>query len=171
MDAGVNVAVSTDGAAPDRSFDLLSQGRIAAQLQRAHFNDTSLLPYGKILEMMTIDAARALGMADEVGSLETGKKADIIAVDQNTAKLRPRTALAHRLVHYASGNDTEFVMVGGDVLVRDRELEGLVADALPSGSDRSILTRADEVAEETFERAGLTEGLEPHPNAWNAVRY
>jgi cytosine/adenosine deaminase-related metal-dependent hydrolase len=171
LDAGVNVAVSTDGAAPDRSFDLLSQGRIAAQLQRAHFNDTALLPHGKILEMMTIDAARALGMADEVGSLEAGKKADIIAVDLDTAKLRPRTALAHRVVHYASGNDTEFVMTDGNVLVRDREFEGPVADALPSETGESVLTRADEVARETFERAGLSDALEPHPNAWNAVRY
>src|SRR5699024_6751353 len=54
LDAGVNVVISTDGSGPDRSFDLLSQGRIAVQLQRVHFQDTFLLPSGKALEMMTI---------------------------------------------------------------------------------------------------------------------
>jgi len=157
------VAVSTDGSAPDRSFDLLSQGRIAAQLQRAYFNDTSLLPYGTVLEMMTIDAAKALGMEDEVGSLEPGKKADIIAVDLNRAKLRPRTALAHRIVHYASGTDVEFVMVDGNVLLQDRNFEELDTEA--------ILETADDVAMETFERAGVTDGLSSQPNAWGAVRY
>jgi len=171
LEVGVNVAVSTDGAAPDRSFDLLSLGRIAAQLQRAHFNDTSLLPYGTILEMMTIDAAQALGMADEVGSIESGKKADIVAVDMTSAKLRPHTTPGHRVVHYASGNDVAFVMVDGDVLVRDHEFEGAVDETLASPAGEGILTRADEVARETFKRAGLVDELEPHPNSWGAVRY
>ena len=171
MEAGVNVAVSTDGAAPDRSFDLLSQGRIAAQLQRAHFNDTGLFPHGKIIETMTIDAARALGMADEVGSLEPGKKADIVAVDLNAAKLRPRTALAHRVVHYASGNDTEFVMVDGNVLVRDRQIAKPNGDDFGGDDVEAILSNADAVAMEAFERAGLLDELEPHPNSWRSVRY
>ncbi|MGB9958816.1 amidohydrolase family protein (plasmid) [Haloferax prahovense] len=163
LEAGVNVAISTDGSAPDRSFDLLSQGRIAAQLQRVHFNDTSLLPAGKVLEMMTIDAASALGMADEVGSLEPGKKADIIGIDLDSAKLRPRTSLVHRVANYASGADTEFVMVDGEVLMQNGQLRDVDAD--------SILQRADKVAMETFERAGVLDMLEDQPNTWGGVRY
>jgi len=163
LEAGVNVAVSTDGAAPDRSFDLLSQGRIAAQLQRAHFNDTSLLPAGKLIEMMTIDAAQALGMADEIGSLEPGKKADIVGLSLDSAKLRPRTALVHRIAHYASGADIEFVMVDGEIRMQNQRIDGV--------DTRSILERADQVAMETFERAGILEALEPHPNTWREVRY
>jgi cytosine/adenosine deaminase-related metal-dependent hydrolase len=163
LEAGVNVAISTDGSAPDRSFDLLSQGRIAAQLQRAYFNDTSVLPHGAVLEMMTIDAARALGMDDEVGSLEPGKKADIIAIDLDSARLRPRTALAHRVVHYASGADTSFMMVDGDILFEDRNFKKIDTE--------SILQTADEIAVETFERAGVMEGTATQSNAWGTVRY
>lgn len=162
LEAGVNVAVSTDGSAPDRSFDLLSQGRIAAQLQRAHFNDTSLLPAGKVIEMMTIDAASALGIADEVGSLEPGKKADIIGISLDSAKLRPRTALVHRIAHYASGADTDFVMVDGEVLMHDRQI--------PDIDTHSILQRADEAAMDAFERAGVLDTLEQQPNMWSEVR-
>ncbi|GAB7010708.1 amidohydrolase family protein [Halorubrum trueperi] len=163
LDAGVNVAVSTDGAAPDRSFDLLSQGRIAAQLQRAHCNDTSLLPYGKIIEMMTIDAAKALGMADEIGSLEPGKKADVIGISLESAKLRPRTALSHRIAHYASGADTDFVMVDGNVLVRESKFDSVDVE--------SILSEADRVTSETFERAGVMDRLDGSPNAWHETRF
>ncbi len=149
MEAGVNVAISTDGAAPDRSFDLLSQGRIAAQLQRVHFENTSLLPAARVLEMMTIDAARALGMDDEVGSLEAGKRADIIAVDLNSARLQPSYRLPERVVHYASGSDVSFVMVDGSVLLEDRDF----GDIDVSG----ILEDAQTAAKETFERAGVAE--------------
>jgi cytosine/adenosine deaminase-related metal-dependent hydrolase len=163
LEAGVNVAVSTDGAAPDRSFDLLSQGRIASQLQRAHFNDTSLLPAEKLIETITIDAAQALGMADEIGSLEPGKKADIVGLSLESAKLRPRTALIHRIAHYASGADIEFVMVDGEVRMQNQRIDDV--------DTRSILERADQVAMETFERAGVLETLNPHTNTWREVRY
>ena len=163
LDAGVNVAISTDGAAPDRSFDLLSQGRIAAQLQRAHFNDTSLLPAGKILEMMTIDAASALSLEDEIGSLEVGKKADVIALDLKSARLRPRFTLPQRIVHYGSGLDTDFMLVNGSILYKDRTFDHVPVD--------EILEDADEAALAAIERADATDELEPHPNTWRSVRY
>lgn len=163
LEAGVNVAVSTDGAGPDRSYDLLSSGRIAAQLQRAHHGDTSLLPAGTLLEMMTIDAATALDLQAEIGSLEPGKKADVIALDLDSARLRPRFALVPRIVHFASGLDTEFVMVDGDVLYEDRSFDGIDVDG--------ILQDAEEAAREAIERAGREDALSPHPDTWGGSRY
>lgn len=163
LEAGTNVAISTDGSAPDRSFDLLSQGRIAAQLQRAYFNDTSILPAGKILEMITIDAAKALGKENEIGSLESGKKADIIAIDLKSAKLRPRTALLHRVVHYASGADVEFAMIDGSIC--------LMNDSIRNINVEQVLVEADEIASDTFERAGVDDLLDTSPNMWNSIRY
>jgi cytosine/adenosine deaminase-related metal-dependent hydrolase len=164
MEAGVNVAVSTDGAAPDRSFDLLAQGRIAAQLQRAHFGDTSLLPAGTVLETMTIDAAEALGLEDEVGSLEPGKRADVVAVDLDAAKLAPRVQHVPRLVNYADGSDVEFVAVDGETLVADGELQvDVVVDEVLADADREL--RA------AVERAGFESYLDSHPDLWGAVRY
>jgi cytosine/adenosine deaminase-related metal-dependent hydrolase len=163
LDAGVNVSVATDGSAPDRSFDLLWQGRVAAQLQRAHFGDDSLLPAGKVVEMLTIDAARALGMEDEVGSLEPGKKADVVALDLDSARLRPRYMYTQRVADYASGLDVGFVMVNGEVLMEDRLFEEVPVD--------EILADAERAAAVTYERADTGEYLDEPENLWNATRY
>lgn len=163
LEAGVNVLISTDGSGPDRSFDLLSQGRIAAQLQRAHFADTSILPAGKILEMMTIDPARALGLDDQIGSLEPDKKADVIAVNLRSARMGPRFMPLERVVYVGSGLDVEFMMVDGKTLMRDRRIENIDID--------TILDDADRAAHATYERAGMLDKLVSHPNTWGHVRY
>ena len=163
LEAGVNVAISTDGSGPDRSFDLLAQGRIAAQLQRAYLADTSIMPAGKILEMMTIDAARALGMESEIGSLEAGKKADIIALNLRSARMAPRLMLLERVVYVGSGLDVEFMMVDGRVLMAQRELPGIDIDR--------ILAEANRAARDTYARAGQLDLLTSHPHTWGHVRY
>ncbi|MFB6301087.1 MAG: amidohydrolase family protein [Halobacteriales archaeon] len=165
LDAGVNVVISTDGAAPDRSFDLLSQGRVAAQLQRVHFNDISLLPAGKVIEMMTIEAARSIRMDETIGSLESGKKADIIAINLETAPMRPRYQLLQRLVHFASGHDVTFTMVDGEPLLRNGELVDETIDPA------EIYRRADDEAMVAIERVDATDHTQSHPNTWGSVRY
>lgn len=163
LDAGVTVAISTDGSSPDRSFDLLSQGRIAMQLQRAHFADTSLLPAGKLLEMMTIDAAKVLGLDAEIGSLEPGKRADVIALDLRTARMAPRVMIPQRVVYVGSGLDVVFTMVDGRVL-RQRDDWG--------GIDRErILDDAQRAAEAAYAEAGALDALAQHPDTWGQVRY
>src|SRR5436190_16645622 len=77
MQAGVNVAITTDGTSPKVSFDLFQAIRRAQTVHQILSRDTYLLPPGKLLEMITIDAAKALGWDDEIGSLDVGKKADV----------------------------------------------------------------------------------------------
>lgn len=169
MERGITVAVSTDGSAPDRSFDLLAQGRVAAQLQRAHFGDTALLPAGKVLEAMTVDAARLLGMADEVGSLEAGKRADVVAVDLQSAKLGPRPATGQvvpRLVGYADGSDVSLVVVDGAVRFRD---DAVTVEDAPD-ADAVLAAAADEEAR-AVDRAGVGDLQEAHPDLWGSVRF
>jgi cytosine/adenosine deaminase-related metal-dependent hydrolase len=163
LDAGVTVAVSTDGSAPDRSFDLLPMGRIAAQLQRVHFEDPSLVPAGKTIETMTIDAAEVLGMADEIGSLEPGKKADVIALDVETARMQPRALLPQRVAYVGSGLDVTFVMVDGAVLGRDGRFRGYDLD--------EVLADANRAFEATIDRADAREHVREHPNTWRSARY
>ena len=163
LEAGVNVLISTDGSGPDRSFDLLSQGRIAAQLQRAYFADTSLIPAGKILEMMTIDPARAFGLDAQIGSLEAGKQADIIAIDLRSARMGPRYMPLERVIYVGSGLDVEFMMVDGKILKRDHHIVGIDID--------TILDDADLAAHTTYQRAGLLDRLASHPHTWGHVRY
>jgi len=169
MERGVTVAVSTDGSAPDRSFDLLSQGRIAAQLQRAHHGDTSLLPAGRVLEAMTVDAAAALGLDAEVGSLTPGKRADVIAIDRRSAKLGPHLdagGTVPRVVHYADGSDVSFVMADGAVRLRDSEVVAPEAPAV-----ETVLDDAAAAAETAIDRVDAADALAPHPDLWGAVRY
>jgi cytosine/adenosine deaminase-related metal-dependent hydrolase len=163
MERGVTVAVSTDGAAPDRSFDLLAQPRVAMKLQQAYFGDTSLLPAGRLLESITVDAASALGLDGEVGALAPGTRADVIALDRRSPRLAPARAPVHRAVHYANGDDVSFVMVDGDVLLRD--------GAVRVGPDaETVLADAESEMAAAAERAGETDALDPDP-AWGAIRY
>lgn len=163
LEAGVNVVVSTDGAAPDRSFDLLSQARIAAQLQRAYFGDTALLPAGRLLAMVTIDAARALALADQVGSLEVGKQADVVLVDARQAHLAPSILAPLRLVFAAAGQDVDTVVVAGEVLMEGRQVIGV--------DEAAILAAAEDALRATLGRAGVADPEALHPDTWHGVRY
>ncbi|MFJ7626716.1 amidohydrolase family protein [Streptomyces sp. NPDC097595] len=118
LDAGVTVAVTTDGCAPMSGFDLFTAVRQAQTLTQLQQRDPYLLPPGKLLEMVTVDAARALGWDDEIGSLEEGKAADIIVVDTRRPHLQPLHMPVHALVYKASGQDVSHVVVAGRVLLR-----------------------------------------------------
>ncbi|WP_372424197.1 amidohydrolase family protein [Salinarimonas chemoclinalis] len=117
MEAGVVVALGSDATAPDRSGDMFRHMQQAMHYHRRHYRDASVLPVGKALEMATIDAATALGLAGEIGSLEPGKRADAILVDGRRAHLAPANMPVHRVVAFANGNDVETVMVDGEILL------------------------------------------------------
>lgn len=159
IEAGVTVAITTDGTSPRTSFDLLPGLRVAARLQQLHFGDSALLPAGKLLEMVTIDAARALGRENEIGSLEPGKKADIITLGGGVAPhLHPRRMPVHRVVHEAAGQDVDNVIVDGELLLADRR---------PLRVDpASILSRAEAASDLVVERAGLAPFMEPPEGFW-----
>ena len=163
LEAGVNVAFSTDGSAPDRSFDLLDQARIGVQLQRAHFADTSLLPAGRVLAMITIGAARALGLDREIGSLEPGKRADVIIVNARAAHLVPAILAPLRLVGHASGHDVETVLVDGEIVMEGRVVSGV--------DETAILDEAEDAFAETYIRSGLGHAEWLHPDTWTGMRY
>lgn len=117
MEAGATVALGSDATAPDRSGDMFRHMQQAMHYHRRHFRDASVLPIGKALAMCTIDAARALGMQDRIGSLEPGKLADIVTMDLRRPHLYPPNMPLHRLVCFANGNDVTNVMVGGEMVL------------------------------------------------------
>jgi len=152
MAAGAVVGIGSDGTAPDRSFDLFRHMFQCMHYHRRHFRNSSVLPAGKALEMVTIDGAAALGMADEIGSLEVGKRADIITVDLNKPHLVPLNMPLYRLAHFAVGSDVDTTIVDGRVLMRARELAGHI-------DEPAILDRAEAAAGRLLERpefAGAT---------------
>jgi 5-methylthioadenosine/S-adenosylhomocysteine deaminase len=160
MQAGVNVAITTDGTAPKVSFDLFQAVRRAQTVQQLMARDMFLLPPGKLLEMITVDAARALGWDDEIGSLEVGKKADATVVDLRQPHLTPNIMPVHRLVYEAVGNDVVTVIVDGQVLMQDRQVLSVdEAGALELGHEES---------QKLIDRAGLRPHL--HEPGWGKLR-
>lgn len=111
LDAGVTVAISTDGSAPDRTFDLFKELRQAMSLQRHYFKNENIMPPGKAIEMVTVDAARTLGLEREIGSLEIGKKADIIIIDMMKPHLIPMFMIPHRIAYGVSGQDVDTLSI------------------------------------------------------------
>jgi len=118
LEAGANVCLGSDATAPDRSGDMFRHMQQCMHYHRTFHHDPSWLPPGRVLEMCTVDAARALGMADEIGSLEVGKKADVVLLDWRRPHLYPANMPLFRLVYFANGNDVDTVIVDGRIALR-----------------------------------------------------
>ena len=129
-DAGVTVALGTDGAANNNCFDLVREMKAACVSQNAARRRWATLTAEDALEMATIEGARALGQADQIGSLEAGKRADIVLVDLARAHTWPVTNPVSNLVYAAHGADVDTVIVDGRVLLRAGELVGVDEGAI-----------------------------------------
>ena len=128
MSLGVTVGVGTDGPASNNDLDMFDDMRVAALLQKVFYMDSTVLPARRVLQMATIDGARALGLEGSVGSLEVGKRADVILIDFGRPHLTPVHDFFANLVYSARGSDVDTVvvdgkilMVGGDVRTLDEE--------------------------------------------------
>jgi len=130
MDAGVTVGLGTDGAASNNSFDMFESMKVAGLLQKAISGDPSALPSREVLEMATIRGAEALGLEEKVGSLEVGKRADIILIDLKKPNLVPLHDLCAGLVYSAHGCDVDGVIVDGEVVMENREVKTLDEEAV-----------------------------------------
>lgn len=123
--AGVNVAVGTDGAASNNDLDLLGETRTAALLAKAVAGSASALDAHRALRMATLNGARALGLEQQIGSLEVGKFADLVAFDLSGLAQQPVYDPVSQLI-YATGRDcVKHLWVGGKQLLDDRRLTRL----------------------------------------------
>jgi 5-methylthioadenosine/S-adenosylhomocysteine deaminase len=162
IDAGVNVGLGADGPPPNRTCDIFLDMKAAMRLQRVHFKDPDMMPPGKLLEMATIDGYRALGLDKELGSIEVGKKADIITVDLYQPHLYPINMPVHRVVYEATGQDVRDVVVDGRLIMENRKV--LTID------EEKVLDDADEMNRKTIERAGLTPFVATPQRFWGVSR-
>jgi 5-methylthioadenosine/S-adenosylhomocysteine deaminase len=147
--AGVTVALGSDGTAPDRSSDMLHHAVRFLHYHRRHFRDPSVLHAGTALDMVTIDAARALGLDKDIGSIEVGKKADLILIDLRKPHLYPPNMPLFRIVYFANGADIDTVIVDGKVLMRGRVVESV--------AEGKVLDDAAAATTLMLERTGMTE--------------
>lgn len=122
LDAGVCVGLGTDGPTSNNNLDMFMEMDSAAKIHKVSTMDPTIMDAGKVLRMATIDAARALGLDGEIGSLETGKKADIIVLDTRKPHLTPMYNVYSHLVYAASGHDVTHTIVNGNPVVKDGKL-------------------------------------------------
>jgi 5-methylthioadenosine/S-adenosylhomocysteine deaminase len=120
--AGVAVGLGTDGAASNNDLDMFEAMKVAALLHKLSTNDPRTLPAAAAIKMATIDGARALGMERELGSLEAGKRADLILVSMSTARQTPMYDPLSHLVYVTRGDDVRTVIVNGAVVMQDRRV-------------------------------------------------
>ena len=128
--AGINVALGTDSAASNNDLDMIAEMRTAALLAKAVANNASAMPAEDVLRMATINAAKALGLDSEIGSLEIGKSADITAVDLSGIENQPVYDPVSQLIYSAGRENVSNVWVAGNHLLKDRELTTLDEKAI-----------------------------------------
>jgi 5-methylthioadenosine/S-adenosylhomocysteine deaminase len=120
--AGEAIGLATDGAASNNDLDLFEEMDLAAKLQKSARRDPRALPAQQVFEMATITGARALHMEKQIGSLEAGKKADLILVDTSAAHAVPMYNVYSEIVYALKAADVKSVMIGGKMVMEDRRM-------------------------------------------------
>lgn len=121
LDKNINVALGTDGAASNNDLDLFGELQTAALVGKLSANNASAIDAYTALELATINGAKALGLDDQIGSLEVGKDADFIAVSIENIHHFPLYNIASQLVYTNSGNQVSDVWVAGECLYKDKQ--------------------------------------------------
>lgn len=133
LQRGVNVSLGADGAACNNNLDGFQEMRLAALIQKPAHGPTAM-PARTVLEMATIAGARAMGLADETGSIEVGKKADLAIVDLSGLHTWPETDLVSRLVYSARASDVVLTMVDGRVVMESGQLLTMDVEQVRKGA-------------------------------------
>jgi 5-methylthioadenosine/S-adenosylhomocysteine deaminase len=146
--AAVNVALGTDGPMVDYSVDMVEQMKACMLMQHVRHLDPTRVPVERALEMATINAAKALGLDKEIGSLETGKRADVAIFDLR----RPYVGVLHRplsnFICAGKGSDARAVIVNGEIVYRDGEFARC-------SDPEKLFAEAERIGAKLVERAGL----------------
>src|SRR6202453_4288163 len=140
--AGVTVGLASDGPASSNNHSLFQAMKFAALQQKGVHRDATIMTAEKVLEMATIDGARAVGLEAEIGSIEVGKKADIVVLDYNNPFMTPIHHPVSTIVYSALGHEVTTVMIDGHFVMRD----GIVATVDETAVRRQAQAHADDLA-------------------------
>jgi 5-methylthioadenosine/S-adenosylhomocysteine deaminase len=146
---GVNVALGTDGAASNHSQDLFDTMKSASLLQKVHHQDAGVIEPYAVLRMATAGGAKALGLDSLCGTIEIGKRADLILIDVDNIHNQPVNDVFSQIVHCAKASDVRTVMVNGEMVVRDRHFTGLDAKKILADAkiaNRDLMRRVSELS-------------------------
>ncbi len=142
--AGVMVGLGTDGAASNNDLDMFGAMRFTALLHKHMNGDPTAMAASEVVAIATIESARAVGLGDDIGSLEVGKRADLIVVDGGNINLVPQYDPYSHLVYAARGDDVSTTIVDGRILYRDRRFLTLDRDRIVAAA-RQLGARVQEI--------------------------
>jgi 5-methylthioadenosine/S-adenosylhomocysteine deaminase len=139
--AGISVGLGTDGSASNNNVDMFGEMNTAAKLHKVNSLDPTSMPAETVLEMATIGGARVLDAENEIGSLEPGKKADLIVLDMNQPHLTPLFNIPSHMVYAARGADVIHSVINGRLVMHNRKLLSLDEKAIMD----NIMTMAQQI--------------------------
>jgi len=139
--AGLSVGLGTDGSVSNNNVDMFGEMNTAAKLHKVNSLDPTAMPAETVLAMATIGGARVLAAENEIGSLEPGKKADLIVLDMNQPHLTPLFNIPSHVVYAARGSDVVHSIINGAIVMRNRELTTLDETAILD----SMMTMAGQI--------------------------
>jgi 5-methylthioadenosine/S-adenosylhomocysteine deaminase len=143
LSQGLTVGLGTDGCASNNNLDLFSEMDTAAKLHKVNTLDPTVMDALSVLKMATIDGARVLGLQDVTGSLEVGKKADVIVINTHKPHLTPMYNAISHLVYAARGNDVSHSIINGRPVMENRKLLTLdIAEIMTRARETSIRVRS-----------------------------
>ncbi len=130
MSAGAKVGIGTDGPASNNDLDMFDEMRTTAFIHKLTSNDPTFMDAQTVVKLATVDGARVLGMEDQIGSLETGKKADIIILDLEKPHAHPLYNIYSLIVYSLKSSDVETVIIDGEIVMKNRNLINIQEDVL-----------------------------------------
>ena len=147
MKTGVNIALGCDGGPSNNCYDMVREMKTASLLQKVRLFDPLVTSAETVLEMATLNGAKALGLERDIGSIEVGKKADLILVSLTQPHLIPAFNPVSHLVYAAEGSDVKTVIIDGKIVMEDRVVKTM--------KEERIMHEANRRAMKLLERAGL----------------
>jgi 5-methylthioadenosine/S-adenosylhomocysteine deaminase len=152
--AGITVGLASDGPASNNNHNMIHTLKFGALLHKGFHLDPTVITAEKVLEMATIDGAKAIGLDHEIGSIEPGKKADLVVLNFDNFFATPMHSPTSALVYSALGNEPELVMIDGQIVMRDRVMQTV--------SEPEVMQHAQRAADDLAKRAG-TDRLKQRP--------
>lgn len=148
MASGINVGLGTD--APQNNADMFDAMKLASMMQKAVKLDITQMPFDKVLEMATINGAKALGMENEIGSIEAGKKADIILINLRSTRFEPvvmgkYSNLLPNLVYGAHGDNVDTTIIDGKIVMQDRKITTVDEERVMDKSKKTLDSLIDRI--------------------------
>ncbi len=156
LDAGVSVSLGGDSGNGSNHFDMLRLMYLAATIYKDARLDVGVMPPERVLEMATLHGAEALGLESRIGSIEPGKRADLVLYDLDAPEWRPLLNPVNNLVYAATGASVRTVLIDGRVVLDDGHLTTL--------DEREVFDRVEALARQQIARAGLTV-----PSKWPVI--